>query len=180
MSDGLFEAARLVNGRIEFYRGTEPTPGAAFYHHTPELWKYLVLDETGVREVSQEAKDAIDTSEAQAMADAQAQAIAAAEANYAAQQAAESAAQAAADAMPFAVSKIKVLRAMQAVGRLSAFVAFLNADSDRKLLWDAAVTLDSNDQMVEDAMVQLAPLLEAMGTTANAFLRSCQSDLMSI
>jgi hypothetical protein len=56
-------------------------------------------------------------------------------------------------------------------------VAFLNADEERKLMWDAAVTLDSNDAMVIDAMVQLKPLLDAMGMTSTNFLRACQSDI---
>lgn len=68
MSDGKFWSARITNGKIEFYRG-DNVAGAAYYHDKPELFKYLILDENGVHEVSQEQKDIIDAAEAQAETD---------------------------------------------------------------------------------------------------------------
>jgi len=69
MSDGLFFSAKLVDGKIVFYRGPNPVNGAAYYPDKPELYKYLVLDDSGVHEVNQEQKDIIDAAEAQAIQD---------------------------------------------------------------------------------------------------------------
>lgn len=164
--DGLFWAARLdAQGQVEFYRGSTPTPGAAEHHATPV--RYLYMDETGVRKLSWPHCAAIDAAiaaQAQAEADARAQQEAARQAEREAEEAAR----------PFPVSKIKVLRAIDAVGQLDAFLSFLNADAKRRLLWDAAVTLDSDDPMVTNAVAQLAPLLG--GVSPIDFLRACKSD----
>jgi hypothetical protein len=84
MSDGYFWSAKLVEGRIVFFRGPVSVNGAAFYHDKPDMLKYLVLDDSGVHEVFQDQKDAINAAEA-----AEAQAIAEAEAEAAAEAAAE-------------------------------------------------------------------------------------------
>ena len=84
MSDGLFFSAKLVDGKILFFRGPVSVCGAVYYHDKPDMLKYLVLDDSGVHEVNQEAKDAIDAAEA-----AEAQAIAEAEAEAAAEAAAQ-------------------------------------------------------------------------------------------
>jgi hypothetical protein len=52
-----------------------------------------------------------------------------------------------------------------------------NITPARKLLWDAAVTLDSSDAFVTNAVVQLQPILDAAGVTSTNFLKSCKSDL---
>jgi hypothetical protein len=91
MSDGLFWAAKLAEGRMVFFRGPVSVTGAAYYHDKPDMLKYLVLDDSGVHEVNQEAKDAIDAAEAQEIAEAQAIAETEAQVHAEADEAAEQA-----------------------------------------------------------------------------------------
>jgi len=166
--DGLFWAAQLdANGQITgFCRSDKPTPGAAAYCGYPP--RYLALVDGVVIHRDPEECHAINVAiaaQAQAAADALAQQEAARQAEQEADEAAR----------PFQVSKIKVLRAIDAVGQLDGFLAFLNADAKRRLLWDAAVTLDSDDAMVVGAVEQLAPLLG--GVAPIDFLRACRSEL---
>jgi hypothetical protein len=66
MSDGLFWAAKLVNGQLQFYRSAVPTSGAALYWDKPDIYKYLILDDSGIHEMTQEQKDAVDAADAAA------------------------------------------------------------------------------------------------------------------
>lgn len=50
------------------------------------------------------------------------------------------------------LSKYKLLIGIEQLGALDAFVTYLNADAKRKLLWDAAVTLDSTNSLVVAAV----------------------------
>ena len=92
MSDGYFWSAKLVGGRIVFFRGPVSVCGAAAYHDKPDMLKYLVLDDSGVHEVNQDQKDAIDAAEAQEIAEAQAIAETEAQVHAEADEAAEQAA----------------------------------------------------------------------------------------
>jgi hypothetical protein len=76
---------------------------------------------------------------------------------------------------PFSLSKVKLLRAFDALGVLDVFCAFLAADQKRKLLWDAAVTIETNDPLVVDVLPSVAAQfgIADMG----AFLESCRSDI---
>lgn len=54
------------------------------------------------------------------------------------------------------LSKYKLLVGLDEIGALDAFVAYLAADAKRKLLWDAAVTLDSTNALVVAAADELS------------------------
>ena len=100
-------------------------------------------------------------------------------AQEAARQAAQQAAQAIADAAPFAISKVRLLRSLMAVSAdtLSAFVGFIDADPTRKLLWDASVTLDSDDPMIQSCLQNLSTMIG--GGDPVAFLKACKSELFT-
>ena len=56
MSDGMFWAARMVDGQIQFYRADAPMLGAAMYQGLPTMWPDLTVDEFGVRELTDDEK----------------------------------------------------------------------------------------------------------------------------
>jgi len=59
----------------------------------------------------------------------------------------------------FEISKYKLLVNLAATNALDSFVTYLNADATRKLLWDAATTLDSTNGMVRAAFAAMAETL---------------------
>lgn len=63
------------------------------------------------------------------------------------------------------LSKYRLLCELKSAGALGAFGQWLAADAERKLLWDAAVTLDSTNAMVREASATLPALL---GVTASS------------
>lgn len=77
--------------------------------------------------------------------------------------------------LPFTISKIKVLKALDEMGTLDTFLQFLDADPKRKLFWDAAVVLDSDDELVAAALPQLATAL-GLGDISG-LIEACLSDL---
>lgn len=77
--------------------------------------------------------------------------------------------------LPFTISKIKVLKALDEMGALDTFLEFIDADPKRKLFWDAAVVLDSDDELVTTALPQLATAL-GLGDVSG-LLEACRSDL---
>jgi hypothetical protein len=106
MSDGLFWAAKLVDGKIVFYRDLAATPGAAIYREAGIPYKYLKIQDGSVQVMDANEIAAVDAAEAQAQADANA----AQAAQDAAQQAAEAAAaQAQEQAYLLAVEKVTPL-----------------------------------------------------------------------
>jgi hypothetical protein len=60
MNDGLFWAAKMVNGQIQFYRADQPMLGAAMYQDWPAMWPDLTVDDFGVRELTDDEKAARD------------------------------------------------------------------------------------------------------------------------
>jgi pyruvate/2-oxoglutarate dehydrogenase complex dihydrolipoamide acyltransferase (E2) component len=106
MNDGLFWAAKLVDGQLRFYRDAVSTPGAAIYWDAGIPYKYLKLDHGSVCAMSLAEIAAVDAAEAQAKADADAAQAAQAAAD---QTEATAAAQAREQAYLLAVQQIKPL-----------------------------------------------------------------------
>jgi len=176
MSDGLFTVPIVTNdGQITGWtRGVYLVIAAAHHKTIGTDLRFLRYADGVVYEISQEAKDAIlaqDAANAQAAIDAAAQA-----AIDAAAQAAIDAAQAAIDAAnaPFEVSKFKLCMEFQKVGKLSDFMAFINADAEITFLWHAASVLDSDNQMVLAALENVSSLLPD-GCTAHDLLLQCKA-----
>lgn len=85
------------------------------------------------------------------------------------------AAEEAALAAPFEISKFKLLKAFEGMGHLTTIVAFIEADPVRKLFWDAAVALDSDDAMIMDAKTTIQQLVpELTSEMVESILRSAQ------
>lgn len=56
----------------------------------------------------------------------------------------------------FEISKFQLLIHLAQTNALESFVGYLNADPTRRLLWDAALTLDSTNDMVQAAADAMA------------------------
>lgn len=76
---------------------------------------------------------------------------------------------------PFEVSKYKLLLELKAIGAFGVFSEFLHADAERKMLWDAAVALDSDNPMVVAASTVLLPAFGLDPTAASNLLWRCRS-----
>jgi hypothetical protein len=171
--DGAFWAARLAGGQVQFFRSDRPTPGAAQAVFAGTPVRYLTMINGAVQELGADGKAAVDAAIA-THAEAARQAAAAEEAARVASETAEEARLA---ALPYQVSKYKIVEALDSAGQLDTFIAFLSADTKQKFKWDAAVVLDSDNAMVTNALNQLAPLL-GEGFVSSNFLRSCRSDML--
>ncbi len=161
MSDGLFTVPIVTDdGRVLGWgRGPAPVAGAMFHRSLGTDIRFLRVVNGEVVELSQEDKDAL-------VAQATAEVLAAQEA----------AAQAAIDAAnaPFEVSKFKLCMAFQQAGKLTDFMAFINADAERAFLWDAATVLDSDNPMVLAALDGVSSLLPE-GCTSHDLLSQCRA-----
>ena len=71
----------------------------------------------------------------------------------------------------FEISKYKLLCNLAATNAIEPFVSYLNADATRKLLWNAAATLDSTNAMVSAAAAEMSESLGAQ-TVSNLLWRS--------
>jgi hypothetical protein len=94
-------------------------------------------------------------------------------------EAARVAAEEAARNEPYEISKLKLLKAFDALGKLDELVAFIEANPRRKLFWDAAMTLDSDDPMILEARAAIQRLVgELDDATVDAILRSARRDAL--
>jgi len=172
MNDGLFtvpivsDDGMIVTG---WGRGPEPVGGANFHKCIGTQLRYLRVVDGAVVEISQEAKDALAAQDALAE-----QKRTDDEAARAEQQRLDDE-QAAIDAetAPFAIDRMKLYNAIKAVGKGAELRAFIAADEDRLFAWNTAKELDSNNQMVADALPWFQSLLPE-GCTVRDFLLTCR------
>ena len=160
MSDGKFTVPITTDDGavIGWGRGPEPVGGANFHKCIGTQLRYLRVVDGAVTEISQAQKDA----------------LAAEDAARAEQQRLDDA-QAAIDAetAPFAIDRMKLYNAIKAVGKGAELRAFIAADEDRLFTWNTAKELDSNNQMVLDALPWFQSLLPE-GCTVRDFLLTCR------
>ena len=95
-----------------------------------------------------------------------------AEMREAERQAAEDAAWAA----PYEISKFKLLVALDAAGLFDDVWSFINADPKRRILWDAATALDSDDPMIAEAVSALMASTGLPFEQVDAIMRSARRD----
>ena len=171
MSDGKFTVPITTDDGavIGWGRGPEPVGGANFHKCIGTQLRYLRVVDGAVVEISQEAKDALAAQDALAE-----QKRTDDEAARAEQQRLDDA-QAAIDAetAPFAIDRMKLYNAIKAVGKGAELRAFIAADEDRLFIWNTAKELDSNNQMVVDALPWFQSLLPE-GCTVRDFLITCR------
>ena len=167
-NDGNFWSAKLVNNKIEFFRG-DPVEGAAYYHDKPELFKYLVLEGNSVHEVSQEQKDAIDLAEQQTREEtnrlAEIERLRLIEEQ---ERLAEEAAN-----VPFEISRMKLFEFFDSIGAGDNFIAFIKSSPKIEFMWFSSTVLDSNHPVVVAAMDSITPMLPE-GFTAQDLLLQCK------
>jgi hypothetical protein len=171
MSDGLFTVPIVANdGKITGWeRGAYLVHDAAHHKELGTDLRFLRYADGSVYEISTEAKNAIRAADQAAQDAAQQAAQAQAEAD------ASAAAQAAIDAetAPFIIDRTKLHNAVKGLGKGAEFRAFVLADEDRFFTWVSAKELDSDNQMVVDAMPWFQALLPE-GCTVRDFLLTCR------
>jgi hypothetical protein len=84
------------------------------------------------------------------------------------------AAEEAASAAPYEISKIKLLLAFDDAGLFDDVWAFINADPRRRILWDAATALDSDDPMIAEAVAALMASTGLPFEQVDAIMRSAR------
>jgi len=78
---------------------------------------------------------------------------------------------------PFAISKIKLDKALLALGVRDQFDAFIASDSEMQRMYDKALVLMSNDPMVTSAMGYFKDALKLNDDQIKNMLEGCKSDL---
>ena len=75
---------------------------------------------------------------------------------------------------PYEISKIKLLLALDDAGLFDDVWAFINADPKRRILWDAATALDSDDPMIAEAVAALMASTGLPFEQVDAIMRSAR------
>jgi hypothetical protein len=171
MSDGKFTVPVATDDGcvLGWGRGECIVHGAAYHKERGTDLRFLRYANGEITEISQADKDAIIAADQKALDD---------EAARVEQQRLNdlaAAAQAAIDAetAPFRVDRTKLHNAVKALGKGAEFREFVLADEDRWFSWVSAKELDSDNQMVIDAMPWFQSLLPE-GCTARDFLLTCR------
>jgi hypothetical protein len=171
MSDGQFVVPIVTDGGqvTGWARGAYLVHDAAHHRELGTDLRFLRYADGSVYEISTEAKNAIRAADQKAIDD---------EAARVEQQRLDdlaAAAQAAIDAetAPFIIDRMKLYNAVKAVGKAAELRAFIAADEDRLFTWNTAKELDSDNQMVVDAMPWFQSLLPE-GCTVRDFLLTCR------
>ena len=84
------------------------------------------------------------------------------------------AAEEAAMAAPYEISKFKLLVALDDAGLFDDVWSFINADPKRRILWDAATALDSDDPMIAEAVAALVDSTGLPFEQVDAIMRSAR------
>jgi hypothetical protein len=77
---------------------------------------------------------------------------------------------------PYEISKFKLLVALDDAGLFEVVWAYINADPKRRVLWDAATCLDSDDPMILEAVAALQAQTGLTDEQADALMRSARRD----
>jgi hypothetical protein len=75
---------------------------------------------------------------------------------------------------PYEISKLRLVEAFDAIGKLDEFLAFLSSDADMKLYWDTATTLDSDHPMVQAATQSISQAFGLTEEQVDAIMRSAR------
>jgi hypothetical protein len=171
MSDGQFVVPISTDDGfvIGWGRGPEPVENANFHKCIGTPLRYLRVVDGAVTEISQADKDALAAQDALAEQEAaEAEAARVEQQRLADEQAAIDA-----ETAPFVIDRMKLYNAIKVVGKGAELRAFIAADEDRLFTWNTAKELDSDNQMVIDAMPWFQSLLPE-GCTVRDFLLTCR------
>ena len=75
---------------------------------------------------------------------------------------------------PYEISKLRLVEAFDAIGKLDEFLTFIASDARMKLFWDTATTLDSDHPMVVQAAVAISREFGLTEEQAGDLLRSAR------
>lgn len=75
---------------------------------------------------------------------------------------------------PYEISKLKLLLALDDAGLFDDVWSFINADPKRRILWDAATCLDSDDPMIAEAVAALMASTGLPFEQVDAIMRSAR------
>lgn len=76
---------------------------------------------------------------------------------------------------PYEISKLRLLEAFDAIGKLDEFLTFIASDTRMKLFWDTATTLDSDHPMVQAAAQSIAQGFGLTAEQVDTLLRSARA-----
>ena len=76
---------------------------------------------------------------------------------------------------PYEISKLRLVEAFDAIGKLDEFLTFLSSDADMKLYWDTATTLDSDHPMVQASAQSIAQGFGLTAEQVDTLLRSARA-----
>jgi len=173
LNDGLFWAAKEVNGKVEFFRSSTYTKNAEIYQdfHIPQ--KFLKVENNEVIVLSElEQQQIIELENYNAEQESlrlEQERIANEELQ--AQQQLEH--QQYLDSLPFDISKLEVCLKLKELNKLEDFMQFINSNEETKFLWNAASVLTSNNQLLLYYLSQ-PEILAILPTNQLDFLKSCK------
>lgn len=75
---------------------------------------------------------------------------------------------------PYEISKFKLLVALDDAGLFDDAWSFINADPKRRIFWDAATALDSDDPMIAEAVAALMASTGLPFEQVDAIMRSAR------
>jgi hypothetical protein len=166
LEDGLFWAAREINGKVEFFRSTTYTKNAEIYQdlHIPQKFLRVVNNEVIV--LSKYEQNLIIEQEL-----------------YSAEQERirleqerinnEQLEQQYLDSLPFDISKLQVCIKLKELNKLEDFMTFINSDEEIKFLWNAASVLTSNNELLLFYLSQ-PEVLAILPSNQLEFLKTCK------
>jgi hypothetical protein len=164
--DGLFWAAREINGKVEFFRSTTYTKNAEIYQdlHIPQ--KFLKVENNEVIVLSLAEQNLIIEQE---LYNAEQERIN----NEQLQQQQELEHQQYLDSLPFDISKLQVCIKLKELNKLEDFMEFINSDEEIKFLWNAASLLTSNNELLLFYLSK-PEVLAILPTNQLEFLKTCK------
>jgi hypothetical protein len=173
LNDGLFWAAREINGKVEFFRSTTYTKNAEIYQdlHIPQ--KFLRVENNEVIVLSKYEQNLIMEQELYNAEQEQIRLEQERINNEILQQQQELEHQQYLDSLPFDISKLQVCLKLKELNKLEDFMAYINSDEEIKFLWNAASVLTSNNELLLFYLSQ-PEVLAILPSNQLEFLKTCK------
>ena len=166
LNDGLFWAAREVNGKVEFFRSTTYTKNAEIYQdfHIPQ--KFLKVENNEVIVLSKYEQNLIIEQE---LYNAEQEQIRLEQERINNEQIEQQYL----DSLPFDISKLQVCIKLKELNKLEDFINFINSDEEIKFLWNAASLLTSNNELLLFYLSK-PEVLAILPSNQLEFLKTCK------
>lgn len=172
-NDGLFWAARMVNGNIEFFRSQNYTKNAEIYYDGHVPYRFLKIENNEVIVLSNEEQQQIldlenynrdkELLRLEQLRIENEQRIQQQQLEY----------QQYLDSLPFDISKLKLCLKLKELNKLENFMTFINSDEETKFLWNAASVLTSNNELLQ-TYLQKPEVIALLPENQLEFLKLCK------